>query len=102
MAEENTETIKRNYMPKFVKMLIAIPSMYIDGLIVFLVAGLTSLSLGFTNDDAYKYVNPVLLYWLKLSIGSTASGLVALQSFRNNVFADHRKQVESKRQLENG
>lgn len=99
-----TEYIKKKWdvMPKLVKIWLSIPPVVIDGLIVFSVAMLTAISLAFTGEEAYKYVNPYLLYWLKLGIGSLASGLVALQSFRSKVFADHVRNRKLADQQENG
>lgn len=96
--DENTQIIKKKYMPQWIKMLLAIPGVVIDGVIVFLVATLTTMSMALTGDDAYKYIDSFYLFWMKFTIGSTASGLVALQSFRNKVFAEHAasKQNEQK------
>lgn len=103
MATE-TEFVKRKWdiMPRIVKVWLSVPPVVIDGLVVFLVASLTGISLSFTGEEAYKYVNPYVLFWLKLSIGSLTSGLVALQSFRSKVFAEHIRNKNSKEQKENG
>lgn len=85
-----------------VKRWLSIPPVFFDGLLVFLIGVLTSLSLGMTNDDAYKYVNPFILFWSKVIIGALASGLVTLQSFRSKVFAQHQQAKELAKQPENG
>lgn len=99
-----TEFIKKRWelMPRIVRTWLSIPPVVIDGFIVFLVAMLTGIALVFTSEEAYKYVNPYVLFWLKLSIGSTTSGLVALQSFRSKVFADYARNKKLADQQENG
>ena len=77
------------WMPKIVKAWIAIPSAVIDGATVFLIAVLTTLSTAFSQDDAYKYVNVYIVFWVKICAGSLASGLVAFQSFRNRSYSDY-------------
>jgi hypothetical protein len=88
----NTDTITKNrweILPKFMQVWAAIPVMWVDALIVFLVAMLTTMATAFTSEEAYKYVNPFVLFWTKICVGSFASGLVALQSFRNRIYAEH-------------
>ena len=84
-----TKEEKKALVPRFLKVFLSIPSVVIDGTIVFMVAVLTAQSLYLTNDDAYKYIPALPLYWLKFAVGSSTAGLVALQSFRNKVFAEH-------------
>ena len=55
----------------------------VDGVIILLIASLTNLSMGLSSDDAYKYVNPYLLFYMKLSCGTLAAGLTAVNGFRN-------------------
>lgn len=78
---------------KLVKRWGSIPPIVFDGILVFLIGLLTGLSLAFTNDDAYKYVNPFILFWMKAIIGSLAMALVGVQSFRSKVFGEHQKAV---------
>lgn len=98
MDDENTVMIKKKYMPQFIKMLIAIPGVVIDGAIVFLIATLTTMSMALTGEEAYKYVPAAMLFWLKFGVGSLASGLVGLKSFRDKAYAEHvtTKQGEAK------
>ncbi len=44
----------------------------------------------FTGDDAYKYVNPYVLFWLKYIIGGLAASSAALKMYRSTSFAESR------------
>lgn len=44
----------------------------------------------FTGDDAYKYVNPYVLFWLKYIIGGLAACSAGLKAYRSTSFADSR------------
>lgn len=64
--------------------------MWIDG-VLYTSTALFIFSQGyFTGDDAYKYVNPYVLFWIKYIIGSFASCSAALKMYRSTSFADSR------------
>lgn len=42
---------------------------------------------GISTDEAFKYINPELRFWLIEILGSTAAGLVALNGYRNRRYA---------------
>lgn len=94
----DTEIQKRKFelIPRFIRVYMSIPSIFIDGAIVMLIAMLTTLATAFSGEEAYKYVSPALLFWAKVMTGVVANGLVALQSFRSKIFADYQASGKNK------
>ena len=66
----------------------------VDGTIAVLVAMLIALQTYLSNDDIYKYMAPMLIFYLKMIIGTIAAGLTALQYFRSKAYAEHREQKD--------
>jgi hypothetical protein len=61
----------------------------VDGFLWVCIALFGTMQTMLTNDDAYKYVNPVALFWLKFVCGCGAACALALNSFRSKTFANH-------------
>lgn len=59
---------------------------FVDGLIIFLIAVMTTADGKFSSEESYKYVGPYILYWIKTGCAILASGLVALNGFRNRLY----------------
>lgn len=49
------------------------------------------LTVTFGSDESYKYVNPYLVFWLKVFFGCGLAGCTALKTFRSTAYADHLK-----------
>ena len=48
-----------------------------------------------SGDDAYKYINPYVLYWMKFAVTSLAAGALAAKMYRSTGYADGKaKKVE--------
>lgn len=82
----------RNFYQSFV----GVPPMFLDGCLAVGIATLTALSLGLAQEDSYKYVNPVLRFWLVLGTGALVQGLHALSKFRDGTFTRHNDAKERK------
>ena len=82
-------------MIKHIKLLMQIPPVFTDGFLLmvatFCGATLTYLS----TEEAYKYVYPTLLFWLKIILGSTSSTITALVGFRSKVYSQHSQQLKA-------
>jgi len=39
-----------------------------------------------SSEEAYKYCNPVLLFWLRMFLGSSVAGFNAVKAFRSMTF----------------
>lgn len=69
--------------------------MWIDGALYACVAFFTFGQNFLTSDEAYKYLNPYFLFWLKFTFGGIGQIALALKLFRSTIFADLKnKQTE--------
>lgn len=75
-------------------------AVWIDGALYFVMGLGGTLLTYLSGEEAYKYVNPELLFWLKALIGSTIAGLSGLKAFRSLTFATHKQQVEQLEKVE--
>jgi len=82
-------------MPKIVKVWLSVPPIFFDGFLVLWVSIGTAMQLTFTQEDAYKYVSPYVLYWIKAFVGAMVAGGSALQAFRSKSYSEY---SERKRQ----
>ncbi len=58
-------------------------SVQLDGFLYGCAAMCAAAQAAFGNDEAYKYVNPYLLFWLRTLFGVLASGALAIKMFRS-------------------
>lgn len=58
----------------------------IDGLLYSTWAMFTAVLANFSSEEAYKYVDPWVLFYLKAILGSVAAGLGALKAFRSQSY----------------
>ena len=64
--------------------------LWIDGALYSAIALFGFLQSYFTSEEAYKYVNPYTLFWLKAGVGAIGAVAGALKMFRSTTYADHR------------
>ncbi len=69
----------------------SIPAVVIDGALYVMVQMLTVLSTQFATDESAKYIDPTLLFWVKIIIGELAAGTLALKMFRSTSYGDHQQ-----------
>ena len=81
---------------KSINWILAIPAVVIDGGLYVTVAMILAMQTTFTSEEAYKYVAPYTLFWIKATLGTVGSGLAALKMFRSSSYADHIKEKETK------
>lgn len=77
------------WIRSFYQSFAGVPPIFLDGCLAVGIAFLTALSLGLAQEDSYKYVNPVLRFWLVLGTGAAVQGLHALSKFRDGTFTKH-------------
>ncbi len=70
----------------------SIPAVVIDGTLYVAVQMLTVLSTQFATDESAKYVDPAVLFWVKIAIGELAAGVLALKMFRSTSYSDHQRE----------
>lgn len=91
---------------KFINWLCAgITPIQLDGTLYILIASFGFVQGFFSSDEAYKYVHPAVLFWMKAFTGVALAAVGALKMFRSTSYADHMKdvkQVEQAKQPENG
>lgn len=78
-------------LPKFQDYALGLKPVVVDGLIVVGISGFIFSQAYFSGDDAYKYVSPAALYWLKYGFGLIAAMFLALKSYRSVDYANHLK-----------
>ncbi len=80
-------------LPALQSMFSSLTPVFLDGLLLVVSSFLTAFLTYLATEEAYKYVWPVALFWLKVFIGSTSSSIQALVAFRNQKYAEHRQRV---------
>lgn len=69
-----------------------IPAVFIDGFLYFLIA-VFGASIGIlSEDDAYKYINEFVLYWLKFWSKVGLAGATALKMYRSTSYSAHQEE----------
>lgn len=82
---------------EFFRKVQAIPPVMIDGATFVLIQMLTFLTACFGGDEAAKYISPQTLFWLKLAVGESACGFLALKMFRSTAYADAKAENDAKK-----
>lgn len=82
-------------MIKLIKTLATIPPVFTDGFLLCLSSFCAAILTYLATEEAYKYVYPVILFWLKVTLGSTSSTISALVAFRSKVYSQHLQQVKA-------
>ena len=67
----------------------------LDGFLYACIASFTFSQAFFNSDEAYKYVNPFILFWMKYVFGMGAATAGAVKMFRSTVFADNKNGVDN-------
>jgi len=68
-----------------------ISPMFIDGLLYASIAIFQFLQTAFGSDEAGKFIDLQLLFYVKTAVGCTASGLLAIKLYRSTSYADHKE-----------
>ena len=61
---------------------------YCDGFLWCVLALFAFQQATLSSEEAYKYVHPTVLYWLKFTIGSFAATATALKAFRSTTYGE--------------
>lgn len=69
--------------------LAAVPPVFLNGCIAVNIAILATMSMYFSTDEAAKYIEPQVRFWLLLAVGCTLQGMHALSKFRDRSYSDH-------------
>jgi hypothetical protein len=63
----------------------------LDGALYIMIAVCGAVQTFFSSDEAYKYINAYLLFYIKCSAGIVLAGVGALKMFRSTTYSDHLK-----------
>lgn len=80
-----------NRILTIIKEAMTIPPVVIDGAVIIAIQMLTYLQTSFGTDEAAKWIAPMTLFWIKVSIGEFAAGLLALKMFRSTAYASYQQ-----------
>lgn len=76
-------------LPILQKSFSKMPPVFFDGLLLAMSSFLTAFLTYLATEEAYKYVLPTLLFWMKVFIGSTSSSIQAIVAYRNQQYSKH-------------
>jgi hypothetical protein len=65
-----------------------IKPVHIDGVLYVAIAMFLAVQSYFTSEEAYKYVNPYIIFWIKGVCATLGAGAGALKMFRSRTYAD--------------
>lgn len=82
-------------MMKHIRALMQIPPVFTDGFLCIIAAGCTASLTYVSQEEAYKYINPTMLYYLKWILGVSGTMISALAGFRSKVYGQHLQQVKA-------
>ena len=66
-----------------------IKPVHIDGALYVAIAVFLAVQSYFTSEEAYKYVNPYAIFWIKGICAVVGAGAGALKMFRSRTYSDH-------------
>lgn len=72
-------------LPKIQSSMSQVNPRTIDGTLLTLLAGFIFSQAYFSGKEAYEYVNPTILWWLKYGFGVAAAVFLALKNFRYGI-----------------
>ena len=73
---------------------------HVDGALWVSIGLFTAMLAGLNSDDAYKYCNPYVLFWVRWFLTSVNGAAMALKMYRSTAYA--RSQDDEKASLTNG
>ena len=66
-------------------------AVHVDGTLYVMIAVCGAVVATFSTDDAYKYVNPYIIFWSKAVFEVIGAGAGALKMFRSTGYSDSLK-----------
>lgn len=72
---------------------------FIDGLLYVLIALFGASVASFTSEEAYKYINPYVLYWLTEFSKWGLAVVTALKMFRSTSYAEHQEKKKEEEKV---
>jgi hypothetical protein len=73
-----------------------ISPVFLDGSLYFVIALVSACLAILGSEEAVKFVNPILLFWLKFTLGGINAGFLALKMFRSTAYSEHLKDKKIK------
>jgi hypothetical protein len=72
--------------------------LHIDGWLYFGNAVGAAFLTYISSEEAYKYINPLVLFWLKAGVGSMMAGFNGIKAYRSMAFARHVEQDKKEKE----
>lgn len=94
MTGVETAKGKKGMIKAIHRYFVEIPPVFLDGCIAVNIAVLATMSMYFSTDEAAKYIDPAVRFWLLLAVGCSLQGMHALSKFRDGTYGRH---MEGKR-----
>lgn len=69
----------------------SIPAVVIDGALYAMLAWLLFSQASLGGDEAAKYVDPTVKFWINYGIGGSAAMVGAIKMFRSTSYGDHQQ-----------
>jgi len=89
MTHVETEKGKKGMLKAVQKYFSEIPPVFLDGCIAVNIAVLATMSMYFSTEEAAKYIDPQVRFWLLLGVGCSLQGMHALSKFRDGTYGRH-------------
>lgn len=70
----------------------SIPAVVIDGTLYAMVAWLIFSQAYLGGDEAAKWINPAIKFWINYVVGSLAATVGAVKMFRSTSYSEHQKE----------
>ncbi len=67
----------------------------IDGILWVSIALFTCMQSMLTTEEAYKYCNPTVLFWMKFGVACCGASAGSLKAFRSTTYAAHVEEVKT-------
>jgi len=68
-------------------------TVHVDGALYIQIAVYGAILTWITSEEAFKYVNPYLIFYVKGVMGAALAGTGALKMFRSNSYSDSLKKT---------
>lgn len=80
---------------KHISGLMQIPPVFTDGFLAMISAFCAAVLTYLSEKEAYEYVAPTALFWIKIVLGSSSAMISTLIAFRSKVYTQHQLQVKA-------
>lgn len=66
-----------------------IPPVFTDGALYVMIAIFGATETVFSSEEAFKYISPYVIWWIKATCSILLGGVGALKMFRSTTYSEH-------------